>query len=104
MMREAALVVDAIDDRADTIILSGMADEYKVAIRALTQKCRTMTQSARKDRAPQRPKKFAPKKKDILKGGGQVNPEANKRADIIRSRAARTGRFEKLFDDDDSAA
>lgn len=61
-----------IEPLPDTIILFGLTDEHKQAVHFLAQKCRAMNQPARQDRAPWPPKKFIPKKKNILKSGGHI--------------------------------
>ncbi len=104
MKTQTALVVDRDEPRSDVIILSGLKDEYKMAVRSLVRKCRAMSLPARDARVRRRPKKFVPSKNNILVGGGRVNPEANKKAAIAISRLKVTGSFGAPAPDEDSAS
>jgi len=51
-----------------------------------------------------RPKKFTLTDKNTRRGGGNVNPDANRAAEIARTHALLTGRFSAPTRDEDSAS
>jgi hypothetical protein len=104
MNTQSALVVDRDETRPDVIILSGLKDECKNAVRSLVQKCRAMSLPPLDAHVRRRPKKFIPTEKNVRPGGGNVNWAANEAAAIARSNAMRTGRFSPPVIDEDSAS